>query len=107
MRDHTNDTVAGNSGGALESASLISSSSPAARIERAVVPDTDDAIAKECLREAIKMTLGPGNVNHRLAAARLVLIYTKPRPPSVVETRDMLTANRDVEELMTALLGSQ
>jgi hypothetical protein len=76
-------------------------------VERVIIPDTDDDIAKKALREAFKMTLGPGNVNDRLAAARLVLAYTKPRPASVVETRDMLTANRDVEKLMAALLGSQ
>jgi len=76
-------------------------------VERAVVPDTDDAIAKECLREAIKLALGPGNVNHRLAAARLVLAYAKPRPPRVVETQELLAANRDAERLMAALLGSQ
>jgi hypothetical protein len=76
-------------------------------VERSVVPDTDDAIAEECLREVLKMVLGPGNVNHRLAAARLMLAYTKPSPPTVAETRDMLAANRDVKELMAALLGSQ
>jgi hypothetical protein len=76
-------------------------------VERVVVPDTDDAIAKDCLREAFKMTLGPGNVTQRLAAARIVLAYTKPRPAGVVETREMLTANRDVERLLAALLGSQ
>jgi hypothetical protein len=76
-------------------------------VERVVVPDTDDAIAKKCLREAFKMALGPGNVSHRLAAARLVLAYTKPRPPTVAETRDLLTANGDIERLLAALLGSQ
>jgi hypothetical protein len=76
-------------------------------VERVVIPDTDDDIAKKAVREAFKMTLGPGNVNHRLAAARLVLAYTKPRPSTVGETRDMLTANRDTERLMAALLGSQ
>jgi hypothetical protein len=76
-------------------------------VERAVIPDTDDAIAKECLREAIRLALGPGNVNHRLAAARLVLTYTKPRPPSVVETQELLAANRDAERLIAALLGFQ
>jgi hypothetical protein len=62
-------------------------------VERAVIPDTGNAIAKECLREAIKLTLGPGNVNHRLAAARLVLTYTKPRVSSVVDTQELLAAN--------------
>jgi hypothetical protein len=65
-------------------------------VERVVVPDTDDAIAKGCLREA-----------HRLAAARLVLTYTKPRPSTVAETQDLLTANGDTERLLAALLGFQ
>jgi hypothetical protein len=51
--------------------------------------------------------LGPGNVNHRLAAGRLALTYTKPRPPGVVETQELLAANKDAERLMAALLGSQ
>ena len=55
-------------------------------VERVVVPDTDDAIAKACLREAFTMALGPGNVRQRLAAARLVLTYTKPTPPSLRRT---------------------
>jgi hypothetical protein len=72
-----------------------------------VVPDTGDDIPKEALREAFKLAFGPGNVNHRLAAARLVLTYTKPRPPSVGETQELLAANRDAERLMAALLGAQ
>jgi hypothetical protein len=76
-------------------------------VERVVIPDTDDDIAKNALREAFKLALGPGNVNHRLAAARLVLTYTKPRPPAVAETRDLLTANGDIERLLAAMLGSQ
>jgi hypothetical protein len=76
-------------------------------VERVVTPDTDDDIAKQALREAFKLALGPGNVNDRLAAARLVLTYTKPRPHSVVETQELLSANGDTERLMAALLGSQ
>ena len=38
-------------------------------VERVVVPDTDDAVAKECLREAFKLALGPGNVAGRLHEA--------------------------------------
>ena len=52
-------------------------------VERVVVPDTDDAIAKACLHEVFKLALGPDNVRQRLAAARLVLTYTKPKPPTV------------------------
>jgi len=50
-------------------------------VERVVVPDTDDAIAKACLREAFTMSLGPGNVRQRLAAARLCS-PTRSRPRS-------------------------
>jgi hypothetical protein len=76
-------------------------------VDRVVVPDTDDAIAKACLREAFKIALGPGNANGRLAAARLVLTYTKPLPPTLAETQGLLAASRDVEGLLAALLGSQ
>ena len=41
-------------------------------VERVVVPDTDDDIAKEVLREAFRLTFGPGNVRDRLVAPRLV-----------------------------------
>jgi hypothetical protein len=76
-------------------------------VERVAAPDTDDEIAKQALHEAFRLTFGPGNVSDRLAAARLVLTYTKPRPPTVAETRDLLTANGDIERLLAALLGSQ
>jgi hypothetical protein len=76
-------------------------------VERVVVPDTNDAIAKACLHEAFKLVLGPGNVRQRLAAARLVLTYTKPRPPTVAETHDLLTTNGDTARLLAAMLGSQ
>jgi hypothetical protein len=76
-------------------------------VERVVVPDTDDDIAKKALHEAFKLALGPGNAKDRLAAARLVLTYTKPRPPSAAETQSLLAANGDAERLLAALLGSQ
>src|SRR5258708_505410 len=75
-------------------------------VERVTVPDTDDDIAKKALREAFELAFGPGNARDRLAAARLVLTYTKPRPPTVAETHDLLTAHPDTERLMAALLGS-
>ena len=76
-------------------------------VERVVAHDTDDDIAKRALHEAIKPALGPGNAKDRLAAARLVLTYTKPRPPSAAETQSLLAADRDAERLLAALLGSQ
>ena len=74
-------------------------------VEHVVVPDTDDAIAKTALHEALKLALGPGNLRDRLAAARLVLTYTKPLPPTVAETQGLLATLRDAE-LLAALLGA-
>jgi hypothetical protein len=76
-------------------------------VERVVIPDTDDDIAKKALREAFTLALGPGNVRDRLAAARLVLTYTKPRPLTVADTQAFLTAHKDTEKLMAAMLGAQ
>jgi hypothetical protein len=76
-------------------------------VERAPIPDSDDEIAKQALQAACTLTFGPGPVRSRLAAARIVLTYTKPTPPSVVATRDLLTAHKDVETLMEALLGAR
>jgi hypothetical protein len=76
-------------------------------VEHVTVPDTDDDIAKKALHEAFTLAFGPGNVRDRLAAARVVLAYSKPRPPTVAETHDLLTAHKDNERLMAALLGAQ
>jgi len=73
-------------------------------VERVVLPDTDDDLAKKALHEAFKLALGPGNAMDRSAAARLVLTYTKPRPPTVAETQGLLADNGDGEALIGCLL---
>jgi hypothetical protein len=45
------------------------------------IPDTDEEIAKLCLREACVIALGPiGDKRTKLQALGTVLKYTKPRP---------------------------
>jgi hypothetical protein len=62
-------------------------------VERVVVPDTDDAMPTKPCRKHSSWSLPPGNVRHRLAATRLVLTYTKPPPPTVAGTQDLLPAS--------------
>jgi hypothetical protein len=42
--------------------------------------NTDEAIAKAALHEAVKLALGPGNKRSKMAALKVVLDYTKPKP---------------------------
>src|SRR2546428_14155350 len=51
-------------------------------VERVVLPDTNDDIAKKAASRSVQARIGLGNANDRLAAARLVLTYTKPLPPT-------------------------
>jgi hypothetical protein len=45
------------------------------------IPDTDEEIAKLCLREACVIALGPGNDKRtKLQALGIVLKYTRPKP---------------------------
>jgi hypothetical protein len=46
----------------------------------AVLPDTDEAIAKAVLHEAVKIALGPGHTRTKMAALKVVLDFTKPKP---------------------------
>ena len=45
-----------------------------------VLPDTDEAIAKAILHEAVKIALGPGNTRTKMAALKIVLDFTRPKP---------------------------
>jgi len=51
---------------------------------------TDEALANAAIREALKMALGPSILSDKLAAARLVLTYTKAKPPTVAHTRALI-----------------
>jgi hypothetical protein len=58
----------------------VSSRSEAALLPTGI-PDTDEEIAKLCLREACVLVLGPGGDKRtKLQALGTVLKYTKPRP---------------------------
>ena len=61
------------------------------------VPDRDDALANQAIREAFKMALGPGPLSDKLDALRLVLKYTKALPPAVAHT--LIDRYRDDDQL--------
>jgi hypothetical protein len=45
------------------------------------IPESDDELAKLCLREACKIALGPVDNRRKLIATNMVLRFTKPQPP--------------------------
>jgi hypothetical protein len=50
-------------------------------LPEAVIPDSDDALAKACIRELAVIVFGPGNDQRRkLMALYALLKYTKGRP---------------------------
>jgi hypothetical protein len=70
------------------------------------VPDSDDALANQAIREAFKMALGPGSLGDKLDALRVVLRYTKALPPAVAHT--LITrhgAGHDQTGLLRAMLA--
>ena len=42
--------------------------------------NADEAIARAILHEAVKIALGPGNKRTKMAALKVVLDFTKPKP---------------------------
>jgi hypothetical protein len=46
------------------------------------VPDSDDGMAKEALKEAFKLAIVPGDLKIKMAAIRTVLDFTKSKPES-------------------------
>jgi hypothetical protein len=69
---------------------------------------TDEDLANLAIREALKMTLGPSTLRDKLDAARLVLTYTKAKPPTVADTRALLDkhGHDDQTGLLLALIGA-
>ena len=52
-----------------------------------VVPDSDEAKAKACLREAAVMALGPTDKRTKNMAINTVLTYTKGKPEQKITPR--------------------
>jgi hypothetical protein len=83
--------------------------------ERGILPTTpdgaitDEALANAAIREALKMALGPSTLSDKLDAARLVLTYTKARPPTVAHTRALIGrhGHNDQTSLLLALMGNK
>jgi hypothetical protein len=63
---------------ALETRGLVETSPPL---------DSDEAIAKAVLHEAVKLALGPGGKRTKMAALKIVLDFTKARPAERIATR--------------------
>ncbi len=45
-----------------------------------MLPDTDEAIAKAVLHEAVKIALGPGGKRTKVAAPKVMLDFMKAKP---------------------------
>jgi hypothetical protein len=72
-------------------------------VPKVVIPDSDDEIAKLCLREACVMALGPsGDLRTKIGALGIVLKYTKPKPAQ----RQSVTATGTSKDwLRTAIMA--
>jgi hypothetical protein len=75
-----------------------------APVERVVVPDTDEAIANEDLREAFKLTIGARETPD-INLLGWLPTYTKPRPPTVLGGRAFQPGRREVEDLLGGPIG--
>jgi hypothetical protein len=67
----------------------------AGELPEVVVPDSEEAMAKEALREACKIALGPYPVREKLAAQRVILDFTKAKP----ESKSKITLDKSEEWL--------
>lgn len=54
-------------------------------VDAVVIPDSDEALAKEAIRAAATIALTPGGQRDRLVALNLVLQYTKAKPVTKTE----------------------
>lgn len=72
-------------------------------VPKVVIPDSDDEIAKLCLREACVMALGPGgDLRTKIGALGTVLKYTKAKPAQRQSTRVACTSE---DWLRTAIMA--
>jgi thioesterase domain-containing protein len=65
------------------------------QLPEVVVPESEEALAKEALKEAFKLAVGPYNGQTKNAAIRTVLEWTKAKP----ESKSKLTINKAEEWL--------
>jgi hypothetical protein len=68
-----------------------------------IIPDSDEEIAKACLRQAVILALAPGDKRTRLMALNLVLRYTKAPP---TQRHEASLAASSEEWLQSALAAS-
>jgi hypothetical protein len=72
---------------ALEAQGVVEASTPGiGHNSQAMIPDTDEGIAKVALRELCALALGPGKERVKGTALNLLLKFTKPVPTLKTET---------------------
>jgi hypothetical protein len=69
-----------------------------------IIPDSDEEIAKACLREAVVLALAPGDKRTRLMALNTALKYTMARP---TQRHEASLATSSAEWLQSALAASE
>jgi hypothetical protein len=67
-----------------------------------VIPDTDEALAKAALREACVLALGPGSHRTKLAAAVIVLRFTRVPPAACVRASTPPSAQAWLKDAIVA-----
>lgn len=66
------------------------------RIDRVIVPDSDEAMAKAALKATAEIALGPTPTREKLTALSTLLAYTKQKPVTKIDTN--LSANDWLKE---------
>jgi hypothetical protein len=69
-------------------------------LEKRLIPSTDDGMAREALREAFKLAVGPSEQKTKIAAINSVLAYTKSKP----ESKSKLTLSK-AEDFLDEISG--
>lgn len=69
--------------------------------EKHLIPSTDEGMAREALREAFKLAIGPTEKKTKIAALSQVLTYTKSKP----ESKSKLTLSK-AEDFLDEIANS-
>jgi hypothetical protein len=69
-------------------------------MEKRVIPGTDEGMAREAMREAFKLAVGPSEQKTKISAINTVLAYTKSKP----ESKSKLTLSK-AEDFLDEISG--
>jgi len=56
-------------------------------LDRSIVPEKDEDLARKALIEVAAIALGPTSFKNKLAAAKIVLDFTKQKPATKVDAK--------------------